>query len=386
MSPARRYALAFSRSGLRLLITLFVSLLAFYITFGNPSHIKRALSDTKAYDRFIPAVIDNNIKQDASSIFADKNVQQLASQSFTPGILQNSAEQFIDGWYAWLNRSASEPHFTIDFSSSRQQLAHDLSEYAMNRLQSLPMCETTTTTLDPLRATCQPYGLDYASEQLTLQKQLLESNDFLPKVRYTASDLPKTSNGQTAWQAFAFAPFAFGMMWYVMWTLLLIMLLLALIIVTLRSVRRQGWGQLGHAITDTGIFLAVSGIIFGVLIPHFATSFQSQFTGNGSEKIMNDVVERLTIDFETTFIIAGVLVALLGLAIMLLARMFKPTSRYEGLESVTGLVNGMRPGMRYDKSTRAKEAPVISSERRNSTRNKQVSKKKRTRAVKELGV
>ncbi len=64
----------------------------------------------------------------------------------------------------------------------------------------------------------------------------------------------------------------------------------------------------------------------------------------------------------------------------------KPVSRYEGLEKVTGLVNGVRPKVRYAKGSRAKEAPIVSSERRNSTRNKQVSSQKKSKVKKGLGL
>lgn len=391
MSPARRIALAITRSAFRFTLFAFVSLLAFYATFGDSSHIKRALSDSNAYTRFVPAIIETNNKQadKETNIFLDKNVQKITTDSFPANKLQVETEKFIDGWYGWLNRQTYEPQFTVDFSTSRKQLATDLSTYAINRLRVLPLCGQgqETLALDPFKATCQPVGVNYDAEELSVRKELVESKDFLPKVTYTAADLPKTNKGESISQAFSLAPFGFGMLWYITWTMLLVLMLLGLATVMLRTVRRQGWKQLGKMMAETGAFIAISGYIFGLLVPSLTRSFQSQFGGNGAEQILNDVIARLTFDFQFVLILASAVLALAGVAIMLLARIFKPVSRYEGLEKVTGLVNGVRPKVRYAKGSRANEAPIVSSERRNSSRNKQVSKQKKSAKVKkELGL
>ena len=387
MSPARRIALVLVRMSFRFLLVTLISLVAFFTVFGTSDDIKRVLTDTKAYDRFVPAILEANQKDPDGkpSIFKDPAVRKIASDAFTPTTLQKESESFIDAWYIWLDGRSSEPQYLIDFSDSRQQMADKLSMYGINRLSSLPVCSTLTAeaSLDPFRATCQPPGVNYQLEQTSLKNELMNSQDFLPKVTYTALDLPKTKDGQTIPQAFTFAPFIFGMLWYIMWALTLIVLLLGLTTVLLRRARRQAWKQLGRSLFSTGLFLGISGYVFGLLVPKMTHSFQSQFSGNGTNQIVNDVIQQLTISFQTVFINICIVITLIGLVILVLVKALKPTSRYEGLEKITGLVSGVRPKRTETLGKRAGNAPVVTSERK-SKRSVAKQPKRKARASKEV--
>lgn len=342
-----------------------ITLGALYLSYGTPLEIKRSIADAKAYNRFIDGVIQSNTDADKTSIFADEKVAEITKNAFTPKILQQTTEKFIDRWYDWLNGDATKPSFTFNFTPQRQQLAEQLSIYAMDRISGLPMCTAfeAELSLDPFRTTCQPQGLNYRDEQLSLQAQLLESETFFPKVVFTEADLPKTQSGKPISEELAYAPLIFQMLPSILMVMIGMLGLLTIMSVTLRPVHRNGWDELGKNLLTGGIFLAISAVVFGLLVPQMTRSFQSQFIGNGTDRLIGDVVRNLTIGFESIFINISLQVAALGAVILVALKIVRPSSRYKGLEHVTGLVNGLRPTIDTLTAKRAIGAPVVTSER-----------------------
>lgn len=387
MSPARRFALALARISFRLLLVLTITLWALLVTFGTGTDIKRALVDTKTYDQFVPVVLESNLQQSkVPTLFNDPEVRKITAKAFNPQLLQRTSETFIDTAYAWLNGQEAVPAFTFDFTVQRQQLAEQLSIYAMERLSALPVCTAfeANISLDPFQATCQPAGVNYRQEQLNLQDQLLSSDEFLPKVIYTEKDLPKTQSGKTVAEAFSYAPLGFQLMRPALYVLTSILLILAFMTVALRPVKRNGWKELGKTLFMSGAFLAISGIVFGLIVPHFSRSFQSQFVGNGTDKLFGDVVQSLSVTFETAFINTSLQIAAAGGVILILLKLVKPGSRYKSLEHVTGLVNGIKPTIDTLTAKRAISAPVTTSERQKVHLASTKSKGKKSKYSKEI--
>lgn len=386
MSPARRTALALSRIGFRLLLVLTVTFSAVYLSYSTSNQIKVSIAEARAYDRFVDSVLQSNVSANKDSIFSDRQVVAITKETFNPALLQKTTETFIDRWYDWLNGRSLKPDYEFNFTSQRQQLAEKLSTYAMKRVSELPYCTAfeAEVSLDPFKATCQPLGIIYADEQLRLQAELLESKDFFPKVIYTEADLPKTQNGKPIYEALSYAPFLFKMMPSFIVVMQLLLLLCAFMLVMLRPVRRNGWQELGRGLLMSGFFLAISAVVFGLLVPQMSRSFQSQFIGNGTDRLIGDIVRNLTVGFETFFINISLQIAAVGAAILLVLRFSKPASRYKGLEHVTGLVNAFRPTIDTLTAKRAVGAPVVTSERQRVKLNNTKKRRKKTRASKEV--
>lgn len=384
MSPARRLALRLSRISFRLLLVIVITAIAFLITFGTSQQIKSNLKAANAYEQFVPSLIEANIRQsDEPSLFVDKNVQKLVLTNFTPDMMEDAATRVIDGTYSWLSGAVSEPAFIVDFRLQREKLAEQLSVYAMEKLAVLPVCTgfDASGTLDPFMATCQPPNIDYQAEQQALFAQLVTSDDFIPDVMFTQADLPKANTGETIAEAYPFVPFVFGMAWPITIVLALLLLLSALTILMLRPVVRSGWRELGRMLIINGGILALSGLVFGLLIPRFSRSMQDQFINNGTERLFGDVIQGLSISFQTVFINISLLVAVLGLLIIVGLKAFPQRSRYEGLEKVTGITNGIRPKLTPLAGQKAAHAPIVTSEHRTVRRNTSKSKKHVTKEV-----
>jgi hypothetical protein len=366
MSQARRIALFIARNSFRLVLVGFITIFALISTFDSPGVLKEALSATKSYDKFVPALLEANAKQDKDSVFADPKVREIMSNAFPPQFLQLQSDMLIDSTYAWLRGEQITPAFRIDIADQREKLAEALSIYGIERLSALPTCTAfeSEIQLDPFKATCQPAGINYKSEQVSLQRSLLDSDSFLSKTAYTEADLPKTKDGKTIPEALRNVPLIFRLLKPSLLVLGLLLLLLSTVIVVLRPLKRNGLIDLGKALLYSCLLLAVSGAIFGIFIPKFSQRYQSQFTGNGADALMAEVMTYVTTHFEIIFINVSMVLALLGGEILLSAKFAPRGSRYKRLEHVTGITNGVAPRRLNAPSTsRASRAPVVSSEK-----------------------
>ncbi len=365
MSPTRRIGLFICNSLFRFSLLVTMSLAVFNLSFRTPKLIKESLVETKAYERFVPSVIEANKKQPNSSIpLDDPEVQAIANRAFSPELLQKNTEQFIDANYTWLHGDTYQPRFRIDFSGAKQQFANDIGAYAVRRLERLPVCTTysPSVTLDAFKATCQPKGLSLEGRDQEIAAEIMSSKDFLPKSIFTAADLPRNSNGDTITEQLALAPVWFRLAYGLMWVFGGLTVLLAAGMVYLRPSRRKGWRSLSIAILSDGAFLAVSTLVFGRLLPELTRSFQAQFSGGGADLIMNDVVEHISAASGTLFINIAIQIAAVGLVMVAVQKIMQPRTPFVNLEKMSGLVSGMRMMNDGGKSVQARDVPIQSSE------------------------
>lgn len=367
MSPARRLALSLARNSFRLVLLAVLTLYAFIVTFSTPAVVTSSLAETKAYERVVPAVLETNAKQDPRGIFADSKVREITSTAFPASFVREESSDFMDGLYAWLKGESSQIIFDIEIAQQRQKLAEALSIYGIERLSGLPTCTAfeAEIQLDPFKATCQPAGINYKSEQESLRKSLVNSKDFLSKTTYTGADLPKAKSGKSIEASYRAAPIFYGLMKPLLYFLLLILLVLSAALVLLRPVRRNGWRDLGKALLYSSVVLAVSAAVFGIFVPRIMRNYQSQIFNGSTDLLATDVMTRISVHFQTSFINAGIVFALIGAATLLLVKFAPKGSRYKKLEHVTGIANAVAPKRSTKpRDARAANAPVVTSERK----------------------
>ncbi len=369
MSPARRLALSLARNSFRLILLAILTLYAFIATFSSPATIRNSLIEADAYERAIPAILETNAKQDPRGIFADNRVREITATAFPASFVQEESDDFLGGLYTWLKGDNSLIAFDIQIASQREKLAEALSIYGIERLSGLPTCTAfeSEIQLDPFKATCQPAGINYKNEQESLRKSLLNSKDFLGKTTYTGDDLPKTKSGKSIEASYRVAPIFYGLMKPFLYFLLFILLILSAALVLLRPVRRNGWRDLGKALLFSSVVLAVSAAVFGIFVPRIMRNYQSQIFNGSTDLLATDVMTRISVHFQTSFINAGIVFALIGAAILLLVKFAPKGSRYKKLEHVTGIANAVAPKRSTKpRDARAANAPVVTSERKRS--------------------
>jgi hypothetical protein len=364
MSPTRRIGLFICNSLFRLALLVTMSLAVFNLSFRTPTLLKASLVETKAYERFVPAVIEDNKQRGSSLPLDDPEIRAIAARAFSPELMQKNAEQFIDATYAWLQGETYQPRFRIDFSSAKQQFANEVGAYEIRRLKALPVCATykPSVTFDVYNATCRPLGLQLDGREQDIAAEIMSSQGFMPKSIFTADDLPRNDKGETISQRLALAPLYFRLANSLMWIFGGLTILLAAGMVYLRPSRRKGWRSLGIAILSDGALLAISALVFRRFVPGVSRSLQSQFSGGEVGRILSDLVQNISVTRETLFINISIQVAAVGLVMVVLLKIMQPRTPFVNLEKMSGLVSGMRMMNDDSKSVRAGDVPLQSSE------------------------
>lgn len=330
----------------RLLIYFTAVMTAISLLFGTPHVIKRTLVETKAYERFVPATIEANVRggQPSSSLpLADEEVQKILIKSFPARDLQIKTEATIDSIYVWLNGATEQPEYKIDFGPNVDLLADEMSVYLINKVAFLPGCFDQPTEFDPLTTKCKPEPFDVIAERQELAKQIRENNGLLPKTVYTAKDLPRNQAGKTVIEQYPQIPTVFRLFKLSPIFLGLLTLLCGVTVLWLSRSKRRALKQLGTALISNGVFLCLSPIFFIYVLPQFAGGLQTGFGAHGAQTVSDDVSRMLNNKLSMWLLIVGALVTALGLAIRLLERGTRPQSPYGNVKKKSGLISSIQP-------------------------------------------
>lgn len=316
---------------------------ALCIIFARSDNVKRAFIETNAYKRFVPSSIHEAVKLDQSAATApmkDENVQQIIAASFPPTTLQANTEEVINSFYAWLNGLTPKPDFTVDFSTNIEQMANNLSAYAMRRLQMQPVCKVDPESIDPFTATCRPNNFDYVSEKAALAQAIKDNNGILAKTKLTADDLPRGSKGKTFVEQYWYAPKLFAFMQYVPWILFVVACSSAIIVVALDRRKHEATYRIGTNTVSASVFLIVSPLFYIYILPHFIPSLAISTNSNGGGgAVVGDVVNKISLDFSNQLIFVSGMMVLVGIMIILLERATRPKSKYIKAEKKSGLTS-----------------------------------------------
>jgi len=295
------------RNGIVYLLSLlfFTTLLTGVITtniniaLAHPNKLEAWLNQSGLYSSFV----DTAIKQaDVSSggsggsntvSLSDAAVHQAAQAAFSPALLQQDANTFLNSNYAWLEGKTSKPSFVIDFTNAKLTFAQQVGQYVTTHLGSLPRCTTSQIAampnFDPLSVTCRPASISAAAEGTRVSQSIASGSGFLSNPVITADTISPSSNGnsQAYYKKFSLAPKVYQ--WAIKLPLIIagVALLSALGIVYISSRKRKG-------LRRVAIILAFAGAIF--IATRFAADFglkqlETQAFNNSS---LGDMQQSLT--------------------------------------------------------------------------------------------
>lgn len=366
------------------------TVVAFLMVFGSAGIIKQAFVANNAYQRFVPSVFASQEaagQQTGSIPLGDPEIQKIIKQSFPPEVLQLNMELVIDRTYAWLNGQIPEPDFTVDFTPNVTYMADHLSNYAVTRLRNLPVCDKPPETIDPFTAECQPEFFDFEQSQADLMAAIKANNGILPNVVYTVNDLPKTADGKRLVDQYAYAPELFRAIRYAPGVLLCATLLSGLHIVYLARRKREAIRWLGTNASTSALFIVLSPLFYIFVFPRF---FPSMHMGSSADvsTVIGDVITKVSAEFNTSLILVGLVLTLIGAAVVVLERASRPKSKYIKVSNKSGLLSSERQAA-PSKSKRGKrpyklaDAPIQTSEGPRNTGKYQKDKAYRTIHAKE---
>lgn len=348
MNILKRIVLVTSAWLFRVLIFVSVLVTAAVVIFGTPNRLEKSLVNANAYQRFIPAVIASNSK-DGKALsnlpLDDPEVQRIIKQAFPAQDLQLHTQVVIDSFYNWLRGKTPQPEYKVDLSPNVSLLAAGLSNYAFNRLASLPICQQAPTEVDPFTATCQPKDFDFEGSRTELQSSIEQNGAILPKKLFTVADLPKDKNGKTFVERFHYAPTLYTVAIAAPIVLVGLIPLTALLIVGLSDHKRRTVQQLGFTILSGTLLLVLTPIVFSFATRHLTGSFQMQSATKGSDlqSISADVSDQLNGAFNNLIIQFGIIAAGIGLLVVVGERMTRPKSKYAQLRRKSGVVSSVAP-------------------------------------------
>jgi hypothetical protein len=181
----------------------------------HPDSIKSWLRESKIYDSAVAAVLeksaDTNKSNEPGSVpLNDPNIKAIATQAFSPQLLQQSSENFITGMYSWLDGKTATPNFSIDFSNAKSTFATKVGDYLRQRTTTLPACTAFNVpeSFDPFTVECLPPGINTNAEIDRVVGDISGSKDFLsdPKLTNDTLTVDKDGTKESISQAYQEAP------------------------------------------------------------------------------------------------------------------------------------------------------------------------------------
>lgn len=276
-------------AGLRLGLIAFAVTLAIVMVFGNPDALKQALSRSGAYDNLIEQAVQENYDKTGdnagltSAAITNQQLAQAAKTTFTPAVISDSANQIIDGFYAWLRGEVPEPNFRIDLSDEKRRFIETLANSAADRARQMPACslkqlrDLANSPPDPLDLPCLPPGYDIDRLRENAVLELSQSGEFLKNPVITAEVLPKNSQGQPIFGRSSAAPQIYN--WLVMspWIIALLSLMAAGGLILLHSDKRRAYKSVAATLLTSGIFLVGVAALYSLV---FRQEFRVNYLNN----------------------------------------------------------------------------------------------------------
>lgn len=336
MPILRRIGLWFASTTFRFLLLMTAVAATVVMVFGTTVHIKQVLRNSNVYGSFTDGIIEelkkNPETQNDSSLPIDDPVFQKAIKTaFTPEFLQSTSENIIDGTYNWLSNKVSQPDFKIDISTQKQQFANAMGDYAVTKLNTLPVCTRQqllqiSGDIDPFKATCRPASLDANAQKQKVINELMTSPHFLNKTVITADSLSKT-DGKTIFQQHTEVPKAYS--WFSMspMLLMLILMLLAASVVFIHETKRRGLRTIGLILAESGVFLVVASFVSKWMYQSASKpgGAISKAMGNTSfEPTISKLLRGITDLINSRLMWIGIAYAFIGLVILVILFITRP--------------------------------------------------------------
>lgn len=256
---------------LKLSLVLLPIAFAISLILASPKPVEKALEESGVYTQIVSSAIDSSQKEQtdptAKSLLEDPEFKTIAQKTFSPGLLQSSSENIINGLFAWMQGKTTEPEFKIDLSAAKNDLATNVAAYAEKRANSLPACtlqqlRQLNPDTDLLSLPCLPPGANVKALSAQYSQQFLNNDDFLSDPVITNKDLPKNKEGKSFTEQASFVPSAYKAVNVGKWILSVFAIGLAVLLIFIRRNRLAGVKHVAWALIGSGAFLAISVAVY----------------------------------------------------------------------------------------------------------------------------
>ncbi|MCA9348778.1 hypothetical protein KC878_01390 [Candidatus Saccharibacteria bacterium] len=327
-------------------------------TFGRVDVLKSWLADSNTYQNFLD-VASKQIKLDDEqpkdnqeqhkSLVNNEQLKTAVLKAFTAKSAQTWVESVLDGIYAWLEGSAEQPSFTIDYSNEVSAFIDSMVDQVEVSYNALPECNTASarqqSQQNPIEAICKADALPTDEIKQNLNDDLLGEGGVFEKTTFTQDDLKidkqasffsfnssdeKTNPTEAAAKkarevvfykhpTFSKIPSYYQQAKKVFWLGLIISFVGAVLAIFLADSRKKGTRKLGWRLVTSSIISILGGIIllFGAKI--FTGAVSSKDAIEVQDIALPFVNEMLKDIIVLSAIIATVLLAV-GVTIIILTK------------------------------------------------------------------
>lgn len=342
MNTLKKIGLFLAVPLLSLSIFMGVSLWSLQQYFGDSTHLKQWLEESKVYPAISKEIVAQSVKaakeqtnNDALN-FSSPVIKKALEKALTVTYVQSAVEELVDGTYAWLDGTNPKPTYNIDVDPLKRAFADSVIGSAEKRLDKLPDCvlPDQATTTDPFKTNCSPPLGISQTELKKLRREIEKNKDFLPQditADTTNFGEATTGEGSTApeiqpwYQSVAHWPGVFQWMQRGPLIALGVGLLSVTGIIFLSSTRRQGLRRTAITLLGSSVALALSSILL-----MFATRFiKTPVTDQDSHLYdpLLSVVRLATNAVNHWQLITCLVIAVIGLVTLIVLRLTRPTQQ-----------------------------------------------------------
>lgn len=265
----------------------------------NPDTIKSTLEQNNAYEKIVPAALEETRKNykptDGSQIpLENPESEQAIQKAFPASDLQNKSETIIDSVFAWLEGKTATPQFRLDFTNNKQVLATELGAYAEQRAAGLPPCTLqdleAARNSDVFSIKCLPPGISPAQAGREAAQRVANDETFLKNTVITSEDFKSSDNDLSDAQV-SFEPVRelYQNKTLLSWAVPTLIILLVVVGLYLAPDRQRAIKRLARLMIVSAISLGIIAAILSFLGRRFVSSI-------APDKVSGDIAMPLISD------------------------------------------------------------------------------------------
>lgn len=294
---------------------------AFWVVFGTPDRLQKALSDSGVFDTVVDSVAeeaqnDPQVRTGLDESDAAK-IKDAIQSALPKETVEQTVDQVITGVYAWLDGTNESLEFSVDLSQHSDALIQNLAKVAAEKNMSMPNCTARQLAAlvpnpNPFEMTCKIPGTTEAQAQAVAENYLRNNVEFFKNPTFTVSNLPKDAQGRTIDQSLSFMPGMFQLAGLVPWILGIVAILLTVLVFYLSKDKLSALKSMGITFLVSGGFLLVTALIARFAMDRSSDPFSNLQAGAETGLAIVKGIRSLSTDFIGTLIKFAVIYLVIG--------------------------------------------------------------------------
>lgn len=321
---------------LRLGLLVFFAALVISSVLQDPDTYSSTLKEANVYEELVPALLEDFTKDidernsseagvgstdseddDAGLVsINDPEIRNIFVESITPEYLERQVGGVLESFFEWADGDVDELEFAVDVSEVKQSVVTNVTEYAVDKIDSLPSCGPGDIVDESnlLDAECKPpeFTASVIESKLgdTLGELSIFDNDVITQNTFAQDDGAKLTDDISKFpNVFA----AIKTTVYVSGGFVLVLIVLYLLA---RKPWRSGLFKLGKLLSRTGVSWLVLLLVTKLATPALTSSMSSEgAVGGVGAKVIEQLVSKVigfSFSIAAAVTVAGLVLVIIG--------------------------------------------------------------------------